>query len=113
MQSTGFGLQATADGGIGGNGGTAGNPHVGPLMPEVAMAGAGGNGGTASVLLSGGTITVNQIPRISANSRESMSMQMAATAVLAGWPSRQLARWPAMAAMAGVAEPPAPPSWAR
>ena len=46
-------------------------------------------------------------------SRGSMSMQMAATAVLAGWPAQELAQGAAMAAMAGVAEPPAPPSWAR
>ena len=61
-------MQATADGGIGGNGGTAGNPHVGPIDARGGDAGVGGNGGTANVLLSGGTITVNQTPWISANS---------------------------------------------
>ena len=60
VQTTGFGLRATAVGGVGGNGGIAemvllSDPHGG-------NGGAGGNGGTAGVLLSGGAITVNQIP---------------------------------------------------
>jgi hypothetical protein len=60
VQTTGIGLQATADGGIGGNGGTAGNPNFGPLDARGGDAGVGGNGGTASVVLSGGTITINR-----------------------------------------------------
>src|SRR5262245_39637333 len=40
-------------------------------------------------------------------------MQMAAPAVLAGWASRERTRRAAMAAMAEVAEAPAPASWAR
>ena len=38
------------------------------LMPEVVMGEFGGNRGTANVHLSGGTITVNQIPGTSQNS---------------------------------------------
>jgi hypothetical protein len=56
VQTTGFGLRATAVGGAGGNGGIA---H-GSLSPTGGDGGAGGNGGTAGVLLSGGAITVNQ-----------------------------------------------------
>ena len=61
VQTTGFGLRATAVGGSGGNGGIAGDDDFGSLNPSGGDGGAGGNGGTAGVLLSGGAITVTQI----------------------------------------------------
>ena len=58
VQSTGFGLRATAGGGVGGNGGNSGIFCC--TDSNGGDGGAGGNGGTAGVLLSGGAITVTQ-----------------------------------------------------
>ena len=59
-----IGLRARAVGGVGGNGGNGGE-ECSVFCPSGTTGGdggAGGNGGTASVLLSGGAITVSALP---------------------------------------------------